>query len=242
MQLNRVRVPLLATALLAVLLTGCTGTLKKEAFNGTKTYAIVTIATNEDIQVNHGQAGSLLGLVQAADKDVGYSEDSIDLFKKVKPKLIKAFSSNSHFKLMPERSVLRSKAYRNIKGEKAGFLWTDYHLAKDYKFFSEKETFAKLASDLHVDGVIFIKVDFVVGFSGVNIAGLVSGGKHYAHTYLTIGVVDRNGETLWQDYVDGESEEGVATIGESANFKKLRPYFEESAGNAIKDLLAKLDE
>lgn len=242
MQLNRTKVFLFTMAAAMLLLTGCTGTLKKEAFNGTKTYAIVTIATNEDIRVDSGQASSLLGLVQAADKDIGYSEDSINIFNKVKPKLIKAFSRNSHFKLMPESRVLRSKAYRRIKGEKPGFLWADYHLAKDYKFFTEKETFAKLAGDLNVDGVIFIKVDFSVGFSGVNVAGLVSGGKHHAMTFLTVGVIDRNGETLWQDHVDGECEKGVMAIGESANFKKLRPYFEESADSAIKNLMAKLEE
>lgn len=241
---NNFRLVLISVAIL--LLSGC-GTLNKQAFNGTKTFALVSVACNDTIGVNGGNptrggATSLLGMVQSIGSDVGFSEKAEPVFKEILPDIKMALRKNGHYKLMSEKKTLRSKAYKNMKGEDPDGFFVDMVVADGYKLFREKENLAQLAKDLNVDGVISVTVSLGYGFSGLNLAGLVSAGAHSAKVMYTVEVVDADGNALWADNYEIESDESVAALGEAVNFPKLRPYLVATAKKGIKETLAKLDE
>ena len=242
--IHNVRVVLILVGVL--LLSGC-GTMNKAAFDGTKRFALVSIACNDTIGVNGGNpngagATSVLGMVQSIGSDVGFSEEAAPVFKEILPDIKRAFRKNGHYKLLSERKVLRSRAYKNMKGADPDGIFVDMILANGYKLFEDKDQLAQLAKELKVDGVIAVRVGLGYAFSGLNLAGLVSAGAHNAKVMYSVVVVDPDGNTLWADNYEIESDESVAALGEAVNFPKLRPYLVATAKKGIKETLAKLDE
>jgi len=233
-------------AALALLLSAC-GTLQKQAFDGTKTFALVTIACNDTISVSSGNpnggTGSLLGLVQAAGSDVGFSEKAEPVFKQVLPEIKQAFrQNNGHFRLLSEKKMLRSAAYRNATGEDPNGFFVSMVLPEKYKLIRDKDQMKQLAQELNVDGVITVSMYLGYGFSGLNLAGLVSAGSHSAKVGYVVAVIDRDGNTLWSDNIEVVSDESVPALGEAVNFPKLQPLLVATAKKGVHDVLHKLDE
>ncbi|HXH71660.1 MAG TPA: hypothetical protein VNI58_02475 [Mariprofundaceae bacterium] len=233
-----------ALAALTLLLASC-GTLQKQAFDGTKTYALVSIACNDKISVNSGnQAGgpaSILGMVQSVGKDVGYSEKAEPVFKEILPEIKTAFRQDRHFKLLPENKVLRSAAYKNVAGEDPKGFFVSMVLPDKYKLIRDKDQLKQLARDLNVDGVITVSVYMGYGFSGLNLGGLVSAGAHSAKVGYLIAAVDRDGNTLWSDNIEVVSDKSVPALGDAVNFPKLEPLLVATAKKGVHDVLHKLD-
>lgn len=231
---------------LALVATGCaTGSFKREAFGKGKRFAIVTVCASPDIgnmSSNSTGGGTLLGGIKALSKDSGYSNSSKDVFKETLPLILKQFGDSGKFKLIPHETVAKSKTYSQAQADEPKVFFTRLEVADRYKYFKDNGKLSKLAKGLNADGAVFISATYGYTFSGVGAAGLIAAGKHRANVMISVYAVDEKGEVVWADTVNEDSDDGIGTIGESVNFKKLNPLLVKTTEKAAKKLIANLKE
>jgi len=196
------------------------------AFDDTKTYAVVTIASTEEIAQGNKKFSEWL-------KGDNPARDSQRMLEEVKPIILKALGRSGHFRLLPERDVIRSAAYRGMPPHEAHYMLTDWHVPAGYRFFIKDEEFAALARGLDVDGVIFVGVNFDV---------LLKGLSAFGHSYMSVGAFDRDGRTVWKDAVFAQSDRAIGHKGGTVIYEELRPLLLDATDQAAGALLAKLDD
>lgn len=245
-------------ALIGVMVSGCapmvvTGAadVDKKAFGAKKRFAVVSIASLKTFQGEQG----LTQMFKNNDDIPGTNTQP--LINKLNPKIIGALGKSRHFNLLPENTVLTSKAYKNLKEDerimKILFMSDPINVANNYKYISDEQKYAKLAKDLGVDGVIGITMNFSIssGKSGVNVMGLSLGKKSYsAMASITAIAYNKNGEVIWKDSTLKEAEPGdkkaIILIDTSdmtsTNFEKFHPSAVEIGGKAVDVLLARFDD
>jgi hypothetical protein len=196
------------------------------AFDDTKTYAVVTIATTEEIAPGNKK---FTEWIQGDNP----ARDSQRLLEEVKPIILDALGHTGHFRLVPERQVIRSAAYRDMPEREAHYMFTDMHVPEGYRFFIKDEEFAALARGLNVDGVIFVGVNFNV---------LLKGTSAYGHSYVNVGAFDRDGRTVWKDAVYAQSDRAIGHKGGTVYYEELRPLLLDATDQAAGAVIAKLDQ
>lgn len=252
------RVYSLIMAAIVVMLSGCaqmaiTGSadVDKKSFGAKKKFAVVSIASMKTFRGEQGMGQMLTN----NDNIPGVNTQPI--INKLSGKIIQTLENDRNFKLLPESTVLSSKAYQNTpeddKVMKILFMSETMNPAKSYKYFSDKEKYAKLAKDLGVDGVIGITMSFTVSESGgkLSVMGLSVGKKSYsAQASITAIAYNKNGDIIWKDSTLKEAEPGdtkaivlLDTTGlTDTGFEKLHPSAVEIGGKAVDVLLARLDD
>jgi len=200
--------------------------LSPDAFGAQKTYAVVTIATNEEIAQGNKKFSEWLQ---------GYNpaRDSRFLLEEVKPLLLERFAHSGHFRLLPERQVLGSNAYRAVPAGNPKFMGVSFHVPEGYRFFADKAAFSALARDLGVDGVVFVKLDFDV---------LLRNTSAFGHAYLIVHAFDRDGRVVWKDAVYAQSDRAIGHRGGTVIYEELQPLLIDATGQAAAAVIAKLDE
>ena len=249
---------LIIAALFMLTMSGCasmalTGRAKvqQDAFGARKTFAVVTIASAKKFS---GEKG-LLQTFKKTDDIPGANTQPI--LNRLKPKVFKVLAKSRHFKLLPESSVLRSKAYRRTPEDKRKhkvlFFNVDMNVAKNYKYFSKPEKLAKLARDLKVDGVIVVNMSFSIrsSKSWISVAGLTLGKKKYSVVASASALAyDREGKVVWKDSAVKEAEPGDTkaiilldfTDVTKTRFKKLHPSAITIGSKAMDVLLARFSD
>lgn len=230
---------LLIVVMYALTMTGCgkmvfTPKIKvhNEAFGKKKTFAVVSISGSKEF---YGQGG-ISQMFKSVDKIPGKNTQPI--INKLRPKIIKSLAKSKNFRLLKEKKVLKSKAYKKVKSDplqqKAFIFTVDMNVAKGYKYIVDKEKMAKLAKDLRVDAVVAVSMSFsIVEEKGkLTIAGLSLGKKKYKASVSTSAVAyDRQGKVVWQDVTIKETAPGDSKMilgldfsdMTKTNFKKLHP-------------------
>lgn len=229
---------------------GCSNTMiKQDAFGKSKTYALVTVIYNPDINYfgsgkgfSMGGQTTVSGLIKSAGKNNGYSKDATEIFTQTFPKIIKAFHSTKSFRLMAESKVLQNPAYKKAQGSEPTVLWTHFGFPAGYKYFDNEDVLKKLANDLHVDGVITMFISYGYTFNGVSAFGLVSAGTEHGAVRISLAAINKDGEKVWQDLFLEESTESVGAVGESADFDKIYPLIKDAANRSIGGILETLDK
>jgi hypothetical protein len=243
-------------ALIGVMITGCapmaiTGSadVNKTAFGAKKKFAVVSINSTKTFQGEQ----SISQQFTSNDKIAGTNTQPI--LDKLSPKIINSLGKSKHFTLVPERTVLASKAYKNLmeddKSFKIMFIPVEMNAANNYKYldFSDEKKFAKLAKDLGVDGVIDIRMNFSIVSSGWHVAGF--GKKSYSSTVgITAIAYNKDGTIIWKDSTMKEAEPGdtraIILIDPNAfndtNFEKFHPSAVEIGSKAVDVLLARFDD
>lgn len=246
------------TLFLAVAVSGCapmviTGSpdVEKNAFGAKKRFAVVSIASYKTFRGEQGMAQ----LFTSNDNIPGLN--SQPLINAVKPKIIGSLRNSRHFSLVPESTVLSSRAYRNIQEDerevKVLFSSDSINVAPGYKYVSNEEKLARLARELGVDGVIGITMHFSVGSGkgGVSYNGLSLGRKSYsAIASISAVAYNRDGKVIWKDSTIKEAEPGdkkaIVMLDVSdwtkTNFEKLHPSAIEIGSKAVDVLLARFDD
>lgn len=221
-----VRVGVVAVALAA---SGCAGLqVDNKAFARPRTLALVTVmGTVSGLATTDAEEKQLLAnLVTVSTTEINKSR---------------------HVKLAPESAVLSSRAYKSIK-DLGPILSTD--LAPGYKRFDideEKTNLKALARELRVDGFLIVSASYGTKSSGVGIGGIlpvpipVSAGKAYAHVTYIVSAVDVNGNTLWRDQVQLDSEEGVTTVMGVGQYKALYPTLTDLVRAASRQAVGNLN-
>jgi len=245
-------------ALIGIMISGCapmaiTGSadVNKQAFGTKKKFAVVSIAS---MKTFHGEQG--LGQMFTKNDDIpGLNTQPI--INKLDSKIIQALESNRHFTLLPEKTVLNSKAYKKITEDdrvmKILFMTETMNVANNYKYISDEKKYAELAKDLGVDGVIGITVNFTIASSKgyVSVMGLSLGKKSYSATAAISAVAyNKNGEVIWKDSTVKEAEPGDTkaiilldtTDITGTNFEKFHPSAVEIGSKAVDVLLARFDD
>lgn len=153
--------------------------------------------------------------------------------------------------------MLTSKAYKNFAEDerimKILFMSETINVANNYKYLSEGQTYAKLAKDLGVDGVIGITMNFTISSGGgaFNINGISFGKKSYsAMASISAIAYNKNGEVIWKDSTLKEAEPGDTKAiifldtsnMTSTNFEKFHPSAIEIGEKAVDVLLARFDD
>jgi hypothetical protein len=226
-----------------VALTGCVispKSFREDAFGKKKRFAVVTIVSSQKITGNSG-SGSVTGIVKAIGKKRGYTGDAAKVFKASVPIIMKELKKSRHFTLVPENQIIRSKRYKALEGDPPKLLWFKMLVAKGYKYFG-KAKFKKVAKELRLDGAINVSLNYGYGFTGVNIAGIISGGYHKAEVLLTIYAVDRDGRIVWRETVRIISDKKLPAIGESVDFVKLNPLLMQATRKAAREIVKRLDK
>lgn len=223
----------------------------KQAFGDNKKFAVVSIASMKNFQGEQG----LGQLFTKNDNIPGMNTQPV--INKLDPKIIHTLSSCKYFTLLPERTVLSSRAYRNIAEDdrtmKVLFMTEKMNVANRYKYISDKEKYAKLAQELNVDGVIGITMSFTIssGKNSVSIMGLTLGKKNYsAEASITAIAYNRKGEVIWKDSTLKEADPGDSkaivlldtTDMTSTDFEKFHPSAVDIGGKAVDVLLARFDD
>lgn len=178
------------------------------------------------------------------------------VINKLNPKIIRSLGSTKHFTLMPENTVLTSKTYKTLdEDEKVTyelFMSDKINVANKYKYVSDEQTYAELAKDLDVDGVIGITMHYAIspGKRGVSRMGLSLGKQSYS-VMASISVVayNRNRVVIWKDstivWADPDDTKAIILIDTSvmtsADFAKLHPSALEIGEKAVDVLLARFD-
>lgn len=253
------RLPSLAlTIIVGLMISGCapmtiTGApdVDKKAFGAKKRFAVVSIASLKTFQ---GEKG-MMQMFKSTDEIPG--ADTQPIINKLKPKIIGTLGSSRYFTLLPEHTVLSSNAYKHLTEDERVismlFMSEPIDEAANYKYVSDEKKYAKLASELGVDGVIGITMNFAIGAdkNSVSLMGLSLGKKSYsAMATITAVAYNRGGEVIWKDSTVKEAEPGdskaiilLDTSGiTSTNFEKFHPSAVEIGGKAIDVLLARFDD
>lgn len=245
-------------AVMTLMVSGCaqmsiTGAadVDKKSFGAKKKFAVVSIASLKTFQGEQGLAQTFT----ENDKIPGVNTQPI--INKLRPRIIGSLGKSKYFTLLSEDVVLSSKAYKNFAEDekimKILFLSEPINVAHNYKYVSDEQKYAKLATDLGVDGVIGITMNFSVSPGGgqVNIMGVSLGKKSYsAMASITAIAYNKKGQVIWKDSTMKEAEPGdakaIILIDTSSitdtNFEKLHPSAIEIGGKAVDVLLARLDD
>ncbi len=229
---------------LMLLSAGCASRsmIKPEAFGTQKTFAIVSIAGAE--RFNSGSKST---------KEVftGYddSNNTQPILDKMRVIVWKALKQSNHFKLANPQKVRSSKAYKELAADESvfrvGIFKTEMTTAKDYKYISNREKFAKLANELKVDGVIQVIVNLSTRDTKVYALGL-GAKKTRVLAFSTLVAYDRTGNVIWQDMIQETSEDGVSKAmilvdTGNMNYKKLLPLAEKVSQDGINKIVDNLD-
>ncbi len=234
----------MACVALALVLGGCSlgRSYRPEAFGPKKKLAIAVYYTPSKIMYFRGEGGgSLSGLVKMAT-GAKFSDDSARIFAETKPRILKALAGTGKFRLVPEKDVLRTKAYRALPEKDPSYLTITFVPASGYKFCTDVDAMAQLARDLGVDAVMVVRLDFGYHLNGVNAFGLVSAGVIHASVMVSVGAIDRDGRTIWKDWVKGVSDDGIPSIGESVDFDHLYPMLLDATKKGVEDIAHRLVE
>lgn len=223
----------------------------KMAFGPKKRFAVVSIAATKTIQAEKG----VTQLFKDTDEIPGANTQP--LIDAVKPKIIKALAAHKDIRLLSERKLLKSKAYKQtVEDErmmKVLFMSDPINVAKGYKYLSEPKKYAQLAKQLNVDGVIGIHMGFSIssGKGGLSINGLTFGKKSYRPVASISAVAyDRNGKQIWKDSTIKMAEEGddkaiflfdFSDIT-ATNYQKMHPKAIEIGKKAVDVLVARFDD
>jgi hypothetical protein len=249
---------LILTMIAGLMVSGCaqmviTGSadVNKNAFGTKKKFAVVSIASMKTFRGEQG-----LGQMFKSNDDIpGLNTQPI--INKLDSKIIGALGSSKYFSLLPENTVLSSKAYKNLAEDervmKVLFMSETMNPANHYKYISDEKKYAQLAKDLGVDGVIGITMNFTISEGGGKFyLGPLSVGKKSYSAMASISAIayNKNGEVIWKDSTMKEAEpsdaKAIVLIDTSSmtdtNFEKLHPSAIEIGGKAVDVLLARLDD
>ena len=244
--------------IIGLMVSGCatvaiTGSadVDKKAFGTKKRFAVVSIASLKTFQGEQGLSQTFT----SNDKIPGVNTQP--LINKLRPKIISSLDKSKHFSLVPEDTVLESKAYKNLTEDervmKILFMSETMNVANNYKYISDEKKFAKLAQDLGVDGVIGITMNFSIASGGgkLTVMGLSLGKKSYSATASISAVAyNKHGVVIWKDSTMKEAEpddtKAIILIDTSSmtdtNFEKLHPSAIQIGSKAVDVLLARLDD
>ncbi len=160
---------------------------------------------------------------------------------------VRELGKSRRFRLAPESAVLSSRPYNAIKD--TGPMFTG-DLAPGYKGFSitdEQKNIRALAKELKAKGFLVVSASYNAKKSGLAIGGLLpvpialSAGSVTASVTYMVVVYDVNGDVLWQDSVEIESDDGVTVVMGVGNYKALHPKLIDLAKAASRQVLANLD-
>jgi hypothetical protein len=225
--------------------------VNKQAFGAKKKFAVVSIAS---IKTFRGEQG--LGQMFTNNDNIP-GMDTQPIINKLDPKIIHTLGSSKYFTLIPENTVLSSKAYKNLaedeRAMKVLFMSETMDVANNYKYISDEKKYAKLAKDLGVDGVIGITMNFTISEGGGKFyLGPLSVGKKSYSAMASISAIayNKNGEVIWKDSTLKQAEPGdtkaIILIDTSSitdtNFEKLHPSAIEIGSKAADVLLARFDD
>jgi hypothetical protein len=246
------------TIIIGLLVSGCapmtiTGSadVDKKSFGAKKKFAVVSIASMKTFRGEQGMGQMFTN----NDNIPGMITQPI--INKLDAKIIHSLGGSKYFSLVPENTVLTSKAYKNLaeddKVMKLLFMSETMNVANNYKYVSDEKMFAQLVKDLGVDGVIGITMNFTVSSGGgkLSVMGLSLGKKSYSATAaITAIAYNKKGEVIWKDSTikeaDPEDTKAIVLIDSSSmndtNFEKLHPSAIEIGGKAVEVLLARLDD
>lgn len=249
---------LILAVITSLMISGCaqmaiTGAadVNKKAFGAKKKFAVVSIASLKTFQGEQG-----LGQMFKSNDEIP-GANTQPLINKLNHKIILALDGSKYFSLVPENTVLASKAYKNFAEDdrvmKILFISEKINVANHYKYFSDEKKYAQLAKDLGVDGVIGITMNFYISTGGgkLNIMGLSLGKKSYSATAQISAIAyNKNGEVIWKDSTTKEAEpedtKAIVLIDTSSmtdtNFEKLHPSAIVIGGKAVDTLLARFDD
>jgi hypothetical protein len=224
--------------------------VNRNFFGAKKTFAVVSLASYRIIP----EAKGMSQIFRSADAIPGANSQTI--INKLDPILIRTLGSTKHFTLLPENKVQKSNVYKNLAEDERVtdelFMSDKINVANKYKYVSDKQTYAQLAQDLDVDGVIGIMMHFVIspGNRSISRMGLSLGMQNY-NVMVSISVIayNKNEAVIWQDSTiqgvdpnDANANILINTSGmTSADFQKFYPSAIETGGKAMDSLLARLD-
>ena len=245
-------------AIIGLMVSGCaqmsiTGSadVDKKAFGAKKKFAVVSIAS---LKTFRGEQG--LGQMFTNNDNIP-GMNTQPIINQLDQKIIRTLGSSKYFILLPEHTVLTSRAYRNTAEDervmKVLFISDTMNPANHYKYISDEKKFAKLARDLGVDGVIGITMSFTISEGGGKFyLGPLSLGKKSYSAMASISAIayNKKGEIIWKDSTTKEAEPGdtkaIVLIDTSSmtdtNFEKLHPGAIEIGGKAVDVLLARFDD
>ncbi|HEX7890349.1 MAG TPA: hypothetical protein VF522_13390 [Ramlibacter sp.] len=230
---------LVATAALAAL-AGCatSGNFRAEAFGANKTYAVVSLVSDDKVQCGQPTGNpcnmGVVGLVNTlATANAAYREDAAPTLELVAPALLQSLKGVPGLKLASDVRTLSAYKATKADDEPPGFMGSRLMVAKGYKYFPDSRL-GKIASELNVDGVIVLRMNFTAIRSGFPVMGF--GGGHVAETIVHVTAVDRQGKVVWSDRARGSSDASAGSVAGGVDFPKLRPLFVESTNKAMKRL------
>lgn len=251
-------ITLLLALITGLMISGCatrtiTGSadVDKNSFGTKKKFAVVSIASLKTFQGEQG----LMQLFKNNDNIPGVNTQPI--IDKLRPKIVGKLGKSKNFTLLSENAVFSNKAYKSIEEDekvmKVLFMSQAINVADNYKYVSDEKKYAKLASDLGVDGVIGITASFSVSSGGgkLNVMGLELGRKSYsAMASVSAIAYNKDGTVIWKDTTLKEADPGDkkaiilidATGMTDTNFEKLHPSAVEIGEKAVEVLLARLDD
>jgi hypothetical protein len=220
------------------------------SFDASKKFAVVSIASLRTIQGERGASQ----MFKSADAIPGANTQAI--INQLNPKIIRALANSKHFTLLPENTVLASKAYKNLAEDekimKVLFAKEMINVANKYKYISDENKYARLAKKLDVDGVIGITMHFATaaGRGYVSAKESSQGKKSYsAMASISVIAYNKNGNVIWQDsaLVKADPTDTNAIILDasgmtSADFEELYPSAIEIGGKAVDILLARFND
>lgn len=246
------------TILIGLVLSGCapviTGSTEvdKSAFGAKKRFAVVSIQSPKTFRGEKGW-----GQMFKKDDEIR-GMNTQPLIDALRPKIVGSLQKNKNFSLVPEKTLLSSAAYKNLAEDKREmkvlFSSEEINVAKNYKYISDPEKYAKLAKDLGLDGVIGITVALGVGRDqggAIGYAGLALGAQSYSAMATVMAVAyDKNGKVIWKDITvkmaDPSDTKAIFLVDTTkildTNFEKFHPSAIEIGGKAIDILLARFDD
>lgn len=228
-------------ALMAFSLVGCAGLtppFEKNAFGPQKTYAVVSIYSAPYIEGS--EVETVEGAVRVLKGEGAYAATSENVLEASAPRIVSVLDQSPHFQLMDATTVLNSSSYRRVEADPLAKLGTQYRVASGYKYLWNGEKLGALATSLGVDGVIVVSIDFRYRFygqkTGVLGVGATAEGTTSPDITMTVAFYGPDGTYVWKHQERKILREGVASVGEAADFENLEPLLVKAAGMVVESI------
>lgn len=209
-------------------------TVNVDALKKTKKVALISVFSEQTVDTKAVSPNPLMAMaVKAAQDDKG--TDMVNKMNLVANHVIKKAPSIFGFRMVPERQVLKRKAYKSINDSNKNM--SNLVAPNGYKriFSNEKPAIEKALKGLNADAAMIMNLKARAGKSAIP-------GKAVVRVALTFYLVDRQGNLILHKTVDEEADGSIACVYGIFNANELGKKVVQAIDKDLKSIATWMKE
>jgi hypothetical protein len=217
---------------------GSINSVKVDAYKKIRKVALISIFSKQEIDTSKVDEGSLLAMVTntVANSD---ATDMTDKVLRLKSHVLKKSGSIFGFRMVPEKRIIRRKAYKSIDDSNKNM--ANLVAPSGYKriFSNEKEVVAKALKGVKgVDAAMIVSLQMRL-VKGIGALGV---GKSYLWADMTFYLVDKQGNLILHKTASNESDSWALRVKGIFNGNDIQKMAVEAVDKDLKEIAAWIKE